>query len=154
MKRLIPCIYLYKEKAVKNFSDMTVVSENPVELAKTYSENAADELIVFNMSKGDEEHEKALDMMKEICSAIEIPVIGAGNVMRMGDIKKILYTGCERAVLNYDKEENIEITEEVSRKFGKDRIIFRLRSLRRSVFTDSLSTPIFPRRYGLPSPAG
>ena len=122
MKRLIPCIYLYKEKAVKNFKDMTVVSENPVELAKTYSENAADELIVFDMSKGDEEHEKALDMMKEICSAIEIPVIGAGNVARMEDIKKILYTGCERAVLNYDKEENIEITEEVSKKFGKERI--------------------------------
>ena len=74
------------------------------------------------MSKGDEEHEKALDVMKEICNAIEIPVIGAGNVMRMEDVKKILYTGCERAVLNYDKEENIEITEEVSKKFGKERI--------------------------------
>lgn len=122
MKRLIPCIYLYKEKAVKNFKDMTVVSENPVELAKTYSENAADELIVFDMSKGDAEHEKALDMMKEICAAIDIPVIGAGNVARMEDIKKILYTGCERAVLNYDKEENIEITEEVSQRFGKDKI--------------------------------
>ena len=122
MKRLIPCIYLYKEKAVKNFKDMTVVSENPVELAKTYGENAADELIVFDMSRGDEEHEKALDVIKEICAAIEIPVIGAGNVARMEDIKKILYTGCERAVLNYDKEENIEITEEVSRKFGKDKI--------------------------------
>lgn len=122
MKRLIPCIYLYKEKAVKNFKDMTVVSENPVELAKTYCDNAADELIVFDMSKGDEEHEKALDMIKEICDSIEIPVIGAGNVARMEDIKKILYTGCERAVLNYDKEENIEITEEVSKKFGKDKI--------------------------------
>ena len=40
----------------------------------------------------------------------------------MEDIKKILYAGCERAVLNYDKEENIEITEEVSKKFGKDKI--------------------------------
>ena len=79
MKRLIPCIYLYKEKAVKNFKDITVVSDNPVELAKTYSENAADELIVFDMSKGDEEHEKALDVMKEISNAIEIPVIGAGE---------------------------------------------------------------------------
>ncbi len=122
MKRLIPCIYLYREKAVKNFKDMTVVSENPVELAKTYSENAADELIVFDMSKGDEEHERALDVIKEICASIEIPVIGAGNVVRMEDIKKILYTGCERAVLNFDKEGNIEITEEVSQKFGKDRI--------------------------------
>ncbi len=122
MKRLIPCIYLYKEKAVKNFKDMTVVSEKPVELAKAYCDNAADELIVFDMSKGDTEHEKALDVMKAICTAIDIPVIGAGNVSRLEDVKKILYAGCERAVLNYDKEENIEITEEVSGRFGKEKI--------------------------------
>lgn len=122
MKRLIPCIFLYQEKAVKNFKDMTVLSENPVRLAKTYCENAADELLVFDMSKNDAEHEKALTIMKEICSAIEIPVIGAGNIKRMEDVKKILYTGCAQAVLNYDKEENIEITEEVSQRFGKDKI--------------------------------
>lgn len=122
MKRLIPCIFLYKEKAVRNFKDMTVVSDNPVELAKTYCDNAADELIIFDMSKGDEEHEMALSIMKSVCAAVNIPVIGAGNVKRLEDIKKILYTGCKRAVLNYDKEENIEITKEVSERFGKDKI--------------------------------
>ena len=55
MKRLIPCIYLYKEKAIKNFNDLTTVSEQPVELAKLYSDNGADELIVFDMSKDDKE---------------------------------------------------------------------------------------------------
>ncbi len=122
MKRLIPCIYLHREKAVKNFKDLTVVSENPVELAKTYNDNDADELIVFDMSMGDKDHEKALDIMKAICAAIEIPVTGAGNVKRLEDVKKILYTGCQKAVLNYDKDENIEITEEVSKRFGKDKI--------------------------------
>lgn len=122
MKRLIPCIYLYKERAIKNFNDLTTVSEQPVELAKLYSDNGADELIVFDMSKDDKEHDKALDILKEICATVEIPVTGAGNVKRMEDIKKILYTGCQKAVLNYDKPENIEITEEVSLKFGKDKI--------------------------------
>lgn len=122
MKRLIPCIYLYKEKAIKNFNDLTTVSDNPVSLAKFYSDNGADELIVFDMSKDDKEHDKALDILKEICATVEIPVTGAGNVKRMEDIKKILYTGCQKAVLNYDKAENIEITEEVSLKFGKDKI--------------------------------
>ena len=122
MKRLIPCIYLYKEKAIKNFNDLTTVSDQPVELAKLYSDNGADELIVFDMSKDDKEHDRALDILKEICATVEIPVTGAGNVKRMEDIKKILYTGCQKAVLNYDKPENIEITEEVSLKFGKDKI--------------------------------
>ncbi|MCM1424798.1 MAG: bifunctional phosphoribosyl-AMP cyclohydrolase/phosphoribosyl-ATP diphosphatase HisIE, partial [bacterium] len=58
-----------------------------------------------------------------ICSAAEIPVIGAGNVKRMEDIKKLLYAGCKKAALNYSKSGNIEITEEVSQKFDKDKIV-------------------------------
>ena len=42
---------------------------------------------------------------------------------RMEDVKKLLYAGCAKAVLNYSKESNIEITEEVSQKFGKSKIL-------------------------------
>ena len=51
-KKLVACIYLYKGNAVKGFSDGTVVNPNPVALAKFYSDNHADELIVFDMSDG------------------------------------------------------------------------------------------------------
>lgn len=121
-KKFIPCIYLYQTKAVRNLQDTTVVAENPLELVSTYNENNADELIVFDMSQGDAEHEANLDVMKEICALAEMDVIGAGNVKRMEDIKKILYTGCKKAVLDYDKSGNVEITQEVSLKFGKDKI--------------------------------
>lgn len=122
-KKFIPCIYLYKGNAVKNFMDRTILQTNPAALAKYYSDNNADELIVYDMSEGDTAHEEALDIMKEICSKAEIPVIGAGNVKRMEDIKKLLYAGCKKAALNYAKPGNIEITEEVSKKFGKDKIV-------------------------------
>lgn len=122
-KKFIPCIYLYKGNAVKGFSDSTIMDTNPVALARFYSDNNADELIVYDMSDRDAEHEEALDIIKEICAAAEIPVIGAGNVKRMEDIKKLLYAGCRKAALNYSKPGNVEITEEVSRKFGKDKIV-------------------------------
>ena len=122
-KKFVPCIYLYRTHAVKSLKDTTIVDTDPVRLARYYSENNADEMIVFDMSEGDEEHEEALDLMKEICSCVEVDVIGAGNVKRMEDIKKILYTGCRKAVLNYALESNIAITEEVSLKFGKDKIL-------------------------------
>lgn len=122
-KKFIPCIYLYKGNAVKGFSDSTIMDTNPVALARFYSDNNADELIVYDMSDGDAEHEEALDIIREICAAAEIPVIGAGNVKRMEDIKKLLYAGCRKAALNYSKPGNVEITEEVSRKFGKDKIV-------------------------------
>lgn len=122
-KKFIPCIYLKDEKAVAGFKDSTVVSEDPVALAKYYGENNADELLVFDLSTDDASHEKALDVIKDICNTAQIPVIGAGNVKRMEDIKKLLYVGCMKAALNYSKDSNVEITKEVSLKFGKDKII-------------------------------
>lgn len=122
-KKFIPCIYLYKGNAVKSFADNTILHTNPAALGKYYSDNNADELIVYDMSDGDTAHEEALDIIKDICSEAEIPVIGAGNVKRMEDVKKLLYAGCKKAALNYAKADNIEITEEVSKKFGKDKIV-------------------------------
>ncbi|MDE7332183.1 MAG: bifunctional phosphoribosyl-AMP cyclohydrolase/phosphoribosyl-ATP diphosphatase HisIE [Lachnospiraceae bacterium] len=122
-KKLIPCIYLLNKKAVAGFKDSTVISENPASLARFYWENNADELIVFDLSCDDEAHEEALDMIQIICREAQIPVIGAGNVKRMEDIKKLLYAGCAKAALNYSKEDNVELTKEVSLKFGKDKIL-------------------------------
>ena len=50
MKRLIPCIYLYQEKAVKSFTDKTPLPETPVELARSFADNDADGIIIFDMS--------------------------------------------------------------------------------------------------------
>lgn len=123
VKKFVPCIYLYNGHAVRCLTDTSVVETDPLRLVHLYNENNADSLIVFDMSQGDAEHEEALDAMKEICSAAEMDVIGAGHVKRMEDVKKLLYAGCRRAVLDYTKESNVDITEEVSLKFGKDKIL-------------------------------
>ena len=107
---------------MRSLQDTTIVDTDPVRLVRYYCENNADELIVFDMSTEDVEHDAALDIMKEICAVSEVDVIGAGNIKRMEDVKKILYTGCKKAILDYEKDGNIAITEEVSLKFGKDKI--------------------------------
>lgn len=123
VKKFVPCIYLFRQHAVAGLTDTSVVETDPLRLVRLYNESNADELIVFDMSEGDEEHEAALDVIKEICAEAEVDVIGAGNVKRMEDVKKLLYAGCKRAVLDYEKEGNIAITEEVSLKFGRDKIL-------------------------------
>lgn len=122
-RKIIPCIYLLQENAVKNLTDHSLVDTDPIHLAKYYEENNADALLVYDMSDSDQTHEQALDVIKDICEAVTIPVYGAGNIRRMEDVKKLLYAGCSRAALNYSKSGNIEITEEVSKKFGPDKII-------------------------------
>ena len=128
-KLLIPCIYLKNEKAVTGFGAGETVPDmegDPVALARHFGNTGADELLVFDLSEGDDAHDRAIGMIKQICEAAEVPVIGAGNVKRMEDVKKLLYAGCRRAVLNFGKEGNREILEEVSKKFGKDRIVVYL----------------------------
>ncbi len=122
-KKFITSIYLYNGKAVNNNKDLKLVSDNPVELACKYNDNGCDELIIFDLSNTDEEHEQSLDIIKEICADVDIPVIGAGNVKRMEDIKKILYAGCKKGALNFSKQGNKDILKEVSEKFGKEKIV-------------------------------
>lgn len=122
-KKFISCIYLFHEHCVANLDDMTIVDTDPVRLSRYYSENNADELIIFDLSTSDEEHDQHIDIIKEICSNIGIDVTAGGNVKKMEDIKKYLYAGCQKAILNMDNDSNADILKEVSLKFGKDKII-------------------------------
>ncbi len=123
-KKIIASIYLLDGCAVRSFDDKDIISNDPTLLAEEYSNNNVDEIYVFDMSPSgdDKAHEKALDVIKDICKASDVPVIGAGNVKRMEDIKKLLYAGCKRACLNFSKAGNVEILKEVSEKFGKEKI--------------------------------
>ncbi len=123
VKKFVPCIYLYHEHAVRSLTDLSVVETDPLRLVRQYNEENADELIVFDLSSDDAEHEAALDLIKEICTTAETDVIGTGNIRRMEDVKKLLYAGCRKVILDYEKEENIAITEEVSLKFGREKIL-------------------------------
>lgn len=125
-KRLTPCIFIDRGKAVKWFDDDTVVSDDVIGLAKHYCEKGADELIVFDLSNTDEEHDESIDLMKKINRVISIPMIAGGNIRRTEDVKKILYAGAKRAMLNFSKNISKDLIEEVSKRFGKERIAVSL----------------------------
>lgn len=129
-KLMIPCLYLQYEKAVTGFGQRNLFGDGDVEkLAAFYSDNGADELLVFDFSSADEEHEKAIGKIKDICLASEIPVIGAGNIKRMEDVKKLIYAGCAKVVLNFSKQSNVELLEEVSKRFGKEKMIVSISAI-------------------------
>jgi len=122
-KLLIPCLYLQSGKAVTGFGQRNLFGDGNIEnLVRFYRDNGADELLVFDISSGDAEHEQAISNIKSICSAAEIPVMAAGNINRMEDVKKLLYAGCTKVVLNFSKANNISLLEEVSKRFGKEKM--------------------------------
>ncbi len=125
-KRLTPCIFIDGGKAVRWFDDKEVIADDVVTLAKHYGDMGADELIIFDLSNSDEDHEESIDLIKRMNRVLSIPMIAGGNIRRQEDVKKLLYAGAKRAMLNFSKHLSIDLIEEVSKRFGKERIAVSL----------------------------
>ena len=122
-KQMIPCLYLESGRAVTGFGQRNLFGDGDVErLAGMYSDNGADQILVFDFSSDDTEHEKAIARIKTICEASEIPVMAAGNINRMEDVKKLIYAGCAKVALNFSKQSNIDLLEEMSKRFGREKM--------------------------------
>lgn len=122
-KRIIPCLYLSQGQAVTGQGENGQLHNgNAEEISRFYSDHGADELLVFDLSSTDEEHEKAIGKIKEICRISQAAVAAAGNIRRTEDVKKFLYAGCQRVVLDFSKDSNVELLKEVSSRFGKEKI--------------------------------
>lgn len=125
-KKLIPCIFIAGGKAVKWFGDHTMITDDVVGLAKYYSDHGADELLVFDLSDTDEEHEESIDLMRRMNRVIRIPMVAGGNIKRMEDVKKILYSGAKRAVINFSKADSPKMLEECAQRFGREKLAVSL----------------------------
>lgn len=128
-KKLIPCLYLKKGKFVKSFNDDSVISEEPVSFMTELAIKSIDEVIIFDLSDNDETHEESLLVIRDISQNTDIQMIGAGNIKRLEDVKKLLYAGCKHVALNMSKSSNIEMIEEASKRFGKGKIYVCCKSL-------------------------
>ncbi len=122
-KKIVPCLFLKDKKLYDDFSDDWLLSDDPVGYAIKCCSAGADMLIIFDQSDDEASHEEALLIMRNINRSVSIPVIGAGNIKRVEDVKKILYAGCKYAALNLAKQVNIDLIEEVSKRFSKDKIL-------------------------------
>ena len=125
-KKLIPCIFIEKGNAVAWFDNYCVLAEDPVALVTEYCENGADELIVLDLSKADDDHEEAIDILKKITRAVRIPVTAGGNVRRLEDVKKILYAGAKRAIVNMSRPSGVTMIEDAAKRFGKEKVAVSL----------------------------
>ena len=155
-KRLIPCIFIAGGKAVKWFDDDTVMTDDVVGLAKYYSDHGADELLVFDLSDSDEEHDEAIDLMKRMNRMIRIPMVAGGNIRRQEDIKKILYAGAKRAMLNFSKPDSVKLIEDAAKRFGKEKLAVSLNDFdalfkHQHLINDYSSEIIFMHRLDLNS---
>ncbi len=115
---IIPTIYLYNGKAVNK--DTKEVIGDAVSFALSYDNNGADELLIFDISITDREHEANISTMIKIADTVDIPMIVGGNVSRLEDVKKYIYTGAKKAILNV--KENLQVLDEATKRFGSENL--------------------------------
>lgn len=115
---IIPTIYLYNGKAVNK--DTKEVIGDAVSFALSYDNNGADELLIFDISTTDREHEANISTMIKIADTVDIPMIVGGNVSRLEDVKKYIYTGAKKAILNV--KENLQVLDEATKRFGSENL--------------------------------
>ncbi|MBR2528945.1 MAG: bifunctional phosphoribosyl-AMP cyclohydrolase/phosphoribosyl-ATP diphosphatase HisIE [Blautia sp.] len=129
--KMIPCLYLQAEKAVTGFGQRNLLGSGDIlELSRKYTENGADELLIFDFSSTEEEHERAIRMIKRICAAGSGPCICAGHIQRLEDVKKLIYAGASKVVLNFSKASNVALLPEASQRFGREKILACVSAIR------------------------
>ncbi len=122
-KRFIPCIYLCQKRAVSGLKNRREVSLDPVGLAREYALHKCDAIYVHDMSEKDQEHEEALDIIRQICANVAVLVIGTGNIKRLEDVKKLLYAGCRQVMLDLTDPVQAKLLPQASQRFGKEKIV-------------------------------
>jgi phosphoribosyl-ATP pyrophosphohydrolase/phosphoribosyl-AMP cyclohydrolase len=127
-KNLIATIYLKNGKLVSGFNDYTE-QDDLMERIRLYNDNGIDKIYLFDLSDNDAEHELNLHTMKEINRVSEIPVYAGGNINRLEDIKKILYAGCKKAILNPVKDVTAQLSKEGAMRFGKETLALSIHNV-------------------------
>lgn len=92
------------------------------ELAKNGCDNGADQILVYDRSAADEEHEAVIGQLRTLCRETDAPVIVGGRVKRLEDVKKYLYAGAEMVFLDMSREEERAVLKEAADRFGKERL--------------------------------
>ncbi len=121
-KNIVATIYLKDGRAVKSREDFTPAGDI-FQKAKIYNDCGVDKIFIFDLSEDDDEHEKNLQTIKDLNHILEIKVCAGDNIKRFEDIKKFFYAGCLQVILNGSKPNSIELAQEASKRFGKDRIL-------------------------------
>ena len=123
-KRIIPCLDVKDGRVVKgiNFVGLKEVGD-PVELAKSYYEQGADELVFLDITATHEQRDTMVQVVEKVASAIFIPFTVGGGIRSVEDIRKMLLAGADKVSLNSAAVKNPKLIQEGAAIFGNQCIV-------------------------------
>ena len=123
-KRIIPCLDVKNGRVVKgvNFKGLSDVS-SPVELAKYYSDNGADELVFYDITASFEERKLFTDILREVASRIFIPLTVGGGINTVDDFDRVFKCGADKVSVNSGAIKNPELIREAAERYGNQCVV-------------------------------
>lgn len=127
LKRIVPCLDVNKGRVVKGkkFENVQDVAD-PVELAKKYNQDGADELVLYDITATTEGRGIFIDVIKNVAKEISIPFIVGGGLRTVEDIQKVLDAGADKVSISSAAIDNPQLIKDASEKFGKEAIVLAI----------------------------
>ncbi|GAA0501383.1 imidazole glycerol phosphate synthase subunit HisF [Salinibacillus aidingensis] len=126
-KRIIPCLDVRNGRVVKGqkFQNIKDV-DDPVRLAKTYSELGADELVFYDITASNEERDIFIDVVEQTAEQVHIPFTVGGGIRSVEDFRKVLKAGADKVSVNSAAVKNPQIIQEAAEKFGSQCVVLSI----------------------------
>ena len=123
-KRIIPCLDVRNSRVVKgvNFEGLSDVS-SPVELARYYSENGADELVFYDITASFEQRALFTDILKEVAETIFIPLTVGGGINELADFERVLSCGADKVSVNSGAIRNPSLVYDAAKRYGDQCVV-------------------------------
>lgn len=126
-KRIIPCLDVDGGRVVKgvNFVNMRDAGD-PVELAKRYNDEGADELVLLDITASSDNRETMIDMVSRTAKQVFIPLTVGGGIRSVEDARKILRAGADKVSVNTAAVRRPELLHELSEEFGSQAVVLAI----------------------------
>ena len=123
-KRIIPCLDVKDGRVVKgvNFQGLADVS-SPVELAKYYSTNGADELVFYDITASAEGRALFTDILTETAKSVFIPLTVGGGINTLADFDRVLKCGADKVSVNSGAVRNPSLIYEAAKRYGDQCVV-------------------------------
>ena len=123
-KRIIPCLDVKDGRVVKgvNFQGLADVS-SPVELAKYYSSNGADELVFYDITASAEGRALFTDILTETAKSVFIPLTVGGGINTLADFDRVLKCGADKVSVNSGAIRNPSLIYEAAKRYGDQCVV-------------------------------
>ena len=123
-KRVIPCLDVKNGKVVKgvNFEGLQEVS-SPIELAKYYSENGADELVFYDITASSDGRSIFTDALRETAGNVFIPLTVGGGINTIEDFDRVLKCGADKVSVNSGAIRNPDIIYQAAKLYGDQCVV-------------------------------